>query len=58
MAKKSKNNKFHKILHLERGMIKKGFSKSANFAKIVIKSGMDPTICVTSSHQNKFFDET
>ena len=33
MAKSSKNNKFHKILHLERGKIKKGFSKSANFAK-------------------------
>ena len=33
-GKNSKNNKFHKILHLERGKVKKGFSKSANFAKI------------------------
>ncbi|CAH3041543.1 unnamed protein product [Porites lobata] len=33
-GKNSKNNKFHKILHLEREKVKKGFSKSANFAKI------------------------
>ena len=33
-GKSCKNNKFHKILHLERGKVKKGFSKSANFAKI------------------------
>ena len=33
-GKNSKNNKFHKILHLESGKVKKGFSKSANFAKI------------------------
>ena len=32
--KKSKNNKFDKILHLEREKVKKGFEKSANFAKI------------------------
>ena len=29
-----KNNKFHKILHLEREKVKKGFEMSANFAKI------------------------
>ena len=34
MAKKCKNNKFKKILHLEREKVKKGFEKSANFAKI------------------------
>ena len=34
MAKNCKNNKFHKILHLERGKVKKGFEMSANFAKI------------------------
>ena len=33
-GKNSKNNKFNKILHLEREKVKKGFSKSANFAKI------------------------
>ena len=33
-GKNSKNNKFHKILHLERGKVKKGFRKSTNFAKI------------------------
>ena len=33
-GKNSKKNKFHKILHLERQKVKKGFSKSANFAKI------------------------
>ena len=33
-GKNSKNDKFHKILHLERGKVKKGFCKSANFAKI------------------------
>ena len=34
MARKSKNNKFDKILHLEREKVKKRFEKSANFAKI------------------------
>ena len=34
-GKNSKNNKFNKILHLEREKVKKGFEKSANFAKIV-----------------------
>ena len=33
-GKNSKNNKFHKILHLEREKVKKGFEMSANFAKI------------------------
>ena len=33
-GKNSKNNKFNKILHLEREKVKKGFEKSANFAKI------------------------
>ena len=33
-GKNSKNNKFHKILHLEREMVKKGFEMSANFAEI------------------------
>ena len=33
-GKNRKNNKFHKILHLEREKVRKGFSKSANFAKI------------------------
>ena len=33
-GKNSRNNKFHKMLHLEREKVKKGFSKSANFAKI------------------------
>ena len=33
-GKNSKNNKFHKILHLETEKVKKGFSKSPNFAKI------------------------
>ena len=33
-GKNSKNTKFHKILHLESGQVKKGFSKSANFAKV------------------------
>ena len=33
-GKNSKNNKFHKILQLERGKVKKGFEMSANFAKI------------------------
>ena len=28
------NNKFHKILHLEREKVKKGFEMSPNFAKI------------------------
>ena len=32
-GKNSKNNKFNKILHLEREKVKKGFEKSANFAK-------------------------
>ena len=30
-GKNSKNNKFHKILHLERGKVKKGFEMSAKF---------------------------
>ena len=34
MAKKSKNNKFNNILHLEREKVKKGFEKSTNFAQI------------------------
>ena len=33
-GKNSKNNKFHKILYLEREKVKKGFEMSANFAKI------------------------
>ena len=33
-GKNSKNKKFNKILHLEREEVKKGFEKSANFAKI------------------------
>ena len=33
-GKNSKNNQFHKILHLEREKVKNGVSKSANFAKI------------------------
>ena len=33
-GKNSKNNKFNKILHLEREKVKKGFEKSANFEKI------------------------
>ena len=33
-GKNSKNNKCHKILHLEREKVKKGFEMSANFAKI------------------------
>ena len=33
-GKNSKNNKFNKILHLERDKVKNGFVKSANFAKI------------------------
>ena len=33
-GKNSKNNKFDKILHLERKKVKNGFVKSANFAKI------------------------
>ena len=34
-GKNSKNNKFHKILHLEREKVKeKGFEMSANFGKI------------------------
>ena len=34
-GKNSKNNKFHKILHLEREKVKKSFDeKSANFEKI------------------------
>ena len=32
--KNSKNNKFHKILHLEREKVKTGFEMSAKFAKI------------------------
>ena len=32
--KNSKNNKFNKILHLEREKVKKGFEKSANVEKI------------------------
>ena len=33
-GKNSKNNKFHKIQHLKREKVKKGFETSANFAKI------------------------
>ena len=33
-GKNSKNNKFKKILHLEREKVKKGFEKSSNFANI------------------------
>ena len=33
-GKTSKNNKFHKILHLEREKVKNGFEMSANAAKI------------------------
>ena len=33
-GKKSKNNKFDKILHEQREKFKKGFENSANFAKI------------------------
>ena len=33
-GKNSKNNKFNKILHLEKEKVKNGFVKSANFAKI------------------------
>ena len=33
-GKNSKNNKFHKILPVEREKVKKGFTKSAKFAKI------------------------
>ena len=33
--KSNKNNKFNKILHSEREKDKKGFQKSAHFAKIV-----------------------
>ena len=32
-GKNSKNNKFNKILHLEREKVKKGFEKSAKFCK-------------------------
>ena len=32
-GKNRKNNKFNKILHLEREKVKNGFVKSANFAK-------------------------
>ena len=32
-GKNSKNNKFHKILHLEREKVKKGYKMSANFVK-------------------------
>ena len=31
-GKNRKNNKFHKILHLAREKVKKGFEMSANFA--------------------------
>ena len=31
-GKSCRNNKLHKILHLERGKVKKGFEMSANFA--------------------------
>ena len=31
-GKNSKNNKFHKILNLERGKVKNGFEVSANLA--------------------------
>ena len=33
-GKNCKNNKFHKILPLEREKVEKGFEMSANFAKI------------------------
>ena len=33
-GKNCKNNKFQKILHLEREKVEKGFEMSANFAKI------------------------
>ena len=36
----SKNNKLHKILHLERGKVKEGFEMSANFAKIAKVTGI------------------
>ena len=32
---KNSKNKFHKILHLKRKKVKKGFEMSANFVKIV-----------------------
>ena len=33
-GKNSKNNEFNRILPLEREKVKRGFEKSANFAKI------------------------
>ena len=36
----SKNNKLHKILHLEREKVKEGFEMSANFAKIAKVTGI------------------
>ena len=44
-GKNSKNNKFHKILHFEREKAKKGFSKSANFAKIEKATRIFHAIC-------------
>ena len=40
MRKNSRNNKFHKILLLQREEAKKGFLKSANFAKIAKVTGI------------------
>ena len=34
-GKNSKNNKFHKILHLERGKVKKGLGMSAIFVTLL-----------------------
>ena len=34
MSKNNENNKFNKILHLEREKVKKDFEKYANFEKI------------------------
>ena len=37
-GKNCKNNKFHKILHFERGKVKKGFEMSANFATFLFSN--------------------
>ena len=39
-GKNSKNNNIFKILHLQREKVKKGFVKSANFAKIAKVTGI------------------
>ena len=43
-SKNNENNRFNKILHLQREKVKKGFEKYANFEKIAKVTRIFPTM--------------